>query len=298
MDIRKREGFSGERHIIVLPTSRYQTIIANLPIKETYVTKIGFFPNAKYHYAERSLGAQENILLICLDGAGTVELNNEESYRIKENEALCIPRNTPHRYFADKLAPWTVMWIHFYTPNTKLFTQDEVKIIPVFGADRMRRIQHNFSELLELADQEVSLPNLLSSANYLLLILTDVFLAKEEVIDKQNILLQKCVDYMNQNYQQELSLADLARVSNVSPSYLSAIFKKYTEKSPIDFLIHIRIEKACMYLKMTDLKLYQISDKVGYQDSFYFSRLFKKNTGKSPKKYREEMNNINPFPLN
>lgn len=297
MDIRKREGFSGERHIIVLPTSRYQTIVSSLPMEKTYVTKIGFFPNAKYHYAERTLGSEENILLICLDGAGTIELNNQESYRIKENEAFCIPKSTPHRYFADELAPWTVMWIHFYTESVELFELNNRKVTPISGNEKLQRIQHNFSELMDLAVQEISFPSLLCSANYLLLILTDIFLAKEEVIDKQNILLQKCIDYMTQNYHQELSLADLARVSKVSPSYLSAIFKKYTEKSPIEYLIHIRVEKACMYLKMTDLKLYEISEKVGYQDSFYFSRLFKKHTKKSPKKYREEMKKVSSFSL-
>ncbi|WP_400243590.1 AraC family transcriptional regulator [Niallia sp. JL1B1071] len=291
MEIRKREGFLGERHVI-LPTHTYKEVVTSLPVKTTYITKIGFFPKAKYHYAERALGSEENILLICLDGNGTIEIDNSLSIHLNSGEAFCIPAKKNHRYFADKKNPWSIMWFHFHTECGELYNLETLQKVHIDSIERLVRIQNNFAELLDLSEKETSFSNLLCSSNYILLILTDVYLTREEPIDKQNKLLQQCIDYIHQNYDKNISLDELANIVEISPSHLSAIFKKYTQKSPIDYLIQHRIEMACMYLKLTELKLYEIAHKVGYQDSFYFSRLFKKNTGNSPKKYKDQMKKV------
>ncbi|MGX7155721.1 helix-turn-helix domain-containing protein, partial [Enterococcus rivorum] len=107
--------------------------------------------------------------------------------------------------------------------------------------------------------------------------------------NQQNTYLTKSIRFMNENISKDLTLFELSKHLNISQSYVSAIFKKYLNKSPIDYFIEIRIEQACKYLKMTDLKIYEIAKKVGYQDPYYFSRIFKKLTSYSPKEYRNQI---------
>nr|WP_245249313.1 AraC family transcriptional regulator [Vagococcus allomyrinae] len=102
--------------------------------------------------------------------------------------------------------------------------------------------------------------------------------------------MTKSIRYLNEHLSESISLVELATYLNISQSYLSSIYNKYLNTSPIDYLIQIRIEQACRYLKMTDLKIYEIAKKVGYQDPYYFSRIFKKITGFTPKNYRQQTN--------
>ncbi|MFD2668386.1 helix-turn-helix domain-containing protein [Listeria grayi] len=84
-------------------------------------------------------------------------------------------------------------------------------------------------------------------------------------------------------------MKELTYQLNISQSYLSSIFKKYTQTSPIEYFIQLKIDQACKFMKLTDMKIYEIAKKVGYEDPYYFSRLFKKYMGLSPKVYRKQV---------
>ena len=110
----------------------------------------------------------------------------------------------------------------------------------------------------------------------------------QQVPDKQNKIIANCIEYMNNHADQNLTLDELAKYAGISISYLNKLFKLYTNKSPIEYFISIKITQACNYIKLTDLKFYEIAERLGYHDQFYFSKLFKRVTGKSPKKYKED----------
>ncbi len=92
--------------------------------------------------------------------------------------------------------------------------------------------------------------------------------------------------YIFANWNKKLTLDDIAASAHLSPSYSSALFKLHTGKSIIDYIIEIRISKACDLLKYSDLLVSEIADSAGFCDIFYFSRMFKKHMGMSPAKYR------------
>jgi two-component system response regulator YesN len=94
--------------------------------------------------------------------------------------------------------------------------------------------------------------------------------------------------------EQECSQASLQNVAQqvyMTPTYLSLLFKLNTGKTFIEHLTDIRIEKAKDMLKSTHFKNYEVAEKVGYQDSRYFSQIFKKKVGLSPSEYRESVGN-------
>ncbi|GAB4374004.1 MAG: response regulator [Spirochaetales bacterium] len=85
-----------------------------------------------------------------------------------------------------------------------------------------------------------------------------------------------------------LSIGQACKELSVSTSYFSAIFKKHTGKTFLEYLTEVRMEKAKELLRTTSLRTYEIAEKVGYQDPHYFSLLFRKTVGITPTTYRSE----------
>lgn len=100
-------------------------------------------------------------------------------------------------------------------------------------------------------------------------------------------LLDRITQYINNNYHKEsLSLTEIAYEVHITPAYISTLFKKYKEINFSDYLTDIRMEKAKELIANTDMKAYEVAEKVGYTNSQYFSVLFKKVTGYSPMEFR------------
>ena len=108
---------------------------------------------------------------------------------------------------------------------------------------------------------------------------------KRESLNQQKIEVIRC--YVEEHYASELTLSDLAKEHQISPSYLSQLFAERTGMKFIDYLTKCRIDKAKELLKHTELRIYEIAAAVGYKDPYYFSNCFKKVTGLAPSEYRE-----------
>lgn len=88
-----------------------------------------------------------------------------------------------------------------------------------------------------------------------------------------------------QNYQEGLNA--LYRISQKSPEYLCRVFKKHLNKTPTEFINDIRIANAKLALEYTNRSILQICEEVGFDNTSHFYHLFKKDTGVSPKAFRE-----------
>lgn len=110
---------------------------------------------------------------------------------------------------------------------------------------------------------------------------------------KRATLNEKVVDqirqYIDEQYATEITLSGIANQYKLSSGYLSLLFTERTGKNFSDYLTERRIKKAKELLKHTDMKIYEISNAVGYNDSFYFSNCFKKLVGINPSEYRENV---------
>ncbi|NHN30331.1 helix-turn-helix transcriptional regulator [Paenibacillus agricola] len=103
-------------------------------------------------------------------------------------------------------------------------------------------------------------------------------------------IILKTIQHMENEFQ-HATLDSLAQKVFMTPSYLSMLFKSNTGKTFIEQLTEIRIDKAKQLLKNTHLKNYEVAESIGYQDSRYFSQIFKKKVGLSPSDYRESATN-------
>lgn len=103
---------------------------------------------------------------------------------------------------------------------------------------------------------------------------------------KDNFVINNTISFIKENYGKELSLKILASNSYCNSSYLSHIFKEKMDLGITDYINRIRVEAARQLLDVTARSVTDICMAVGYNDSGYFSRVFRKHTGVSPSEYR------------
>lgn len=282
---KKQDGFKDEQ-LFVIPTESFLAYLEHPMVSVLYLTDVGFFPSAAYHYKEREEGIEEYILFYCTGGKGVIELEHAK-YELKENQAFCIPRGRKHKYYADRDNPWSILWVHFRGENTKYFSLEECQVIHLISRHAVNRMMFLFDLLFRVLERNYTLGNFIYISQVLQLILSEVYhREKGEETSKQNKHITKIVRYMYQHMDKNLSLDTIAEELGLSKSYINVIFKKYANRSPIDFFINLKMQEACKLLKSTDMYVWEIANKFGYEDQYYFSRIFKKKVGISPKEYK------------
>ena len=110
---------------------------------------------------------------------------------------------------------------------------------------------------------------------------------RENSLDSSR-LISEIKKYIQDNITSDLSLNSIASNFFLNKYYFSHLFKKETGMNFIDYVTSLRIEKAKEMLKDVSIKVYEVAEKIGYADQRYFSQLFKKYTGFTPRAYREK----------
>lgn len=123
-----------------------------------------------------------------------------------------------------------------------------------------------------------------------LLEITDILNNKDS--DRNSIIIQKCKKFIEENYTADLSLELVAQKYHFNSSYFSNLFKTYTGIGFSEYLLKERIQKATQLLKNTDCQVAKIANTVGFKDATYFNRMFKRELGVTPNKYRQMPGNV------
>ena len=286
---RKKDGFDGQK-AIVLPGKIIQTCEETSLIRNLFITDIGFYPKAKFHYRKRSVGISQYILIYCIDGKGWVHMDDQE-YDIISGQYVMVPAETAHQYGSDETDPWSIYWMHFKGNSAADYaaqlTKNRERMVGFvkFSEDRIRLFDSIYTTLESgysadnLGYINMSLWYFLSTFCY-----DDVFHVPSNKAEKDAIDLS--IEFMKLNIEQALSLRELATEAHISPSHYAALFKKKTGYPPLEYFNHIKVQKACQYLQFTNLQVKEIAYKVGINDPYYFSRFFSNIMGLSPLEYR------------
>ena len=99
-------------------------------------------------------------------------------------------------------------------------------------------------------------------------------------------MIKNICDYMDAHFSEQISVESVGEAFNRTPNYISSKFKREVGKSFTDYLIELRIQKAVSMLKYSDIPISEIAEKVGFSSYAYFSRTFRKHTGKNAGVYR------------
>lgn len=105
-------------------------------------------------------------------------------------------------------------------------------------------------------------------------------------------IVETVSDYLEKNYEHEITSADIEKITRYRYSYVCDIFKQQTGGTIKQFLEEIRLKKATELLKGTSWKIYEISERCGYKNSYYFNRVFKRKYSCTPQEYRKRIGKI------
>lgn len=270
----------------MVPTESFQDYAGHPQVRRMYLTDVGFFPRAEHHFRERRDGIEEFILIYCTEGSGKIFVEEKE-YDIGPNEAFCIPRDRSHRYYACQEDPWSILWVHFKGEDTQYFPLEECEIIRFTTENATNRMLFLFELLFKVLEGNYTLGNFIYISQVLSLILAETYdREKRHTTLEQNKHVTNVVRYMYKNLGKNLTLEQIVEEFDLSKSYLNAIFQKHTQHAPMDFFINLKMKRACRLLRTTELYIYEVAQQLGYEDQYYFSRVFKKVVGMSPKEYK------------
>ena len=295
---KKRDGFAGEL-LISIP----QNVLAGAIQKgqilphQLYVSHIGYFPKALYHYCQRPQGSVDNILFYCVQGKGYYTLDGH-TFTLNPNQYVIVPAtDKPLVYWSDTEDPWSIYWVHFTSDALQAFNR-AYHIVPEQGP---QYIPHNekgiriWEEMYENLSRGYSPENLMNTNLCLYhLIATFVFSQQQNQNSSspEKAIIRETIDYMKNNLDKTIRIEDFADLNKYSVSHFSKLFRLTTGMSPIEYFIHLKMQKACQLLYTEDSRVKQIAALLGYDDPYYFSRLFKKYMNTSPETYRKSVRKI------
>lgn len=290
--MKRQEGFPGQVSYII-PESIQELIIKNPLISDLYLTDVGYYPNARYHFRERTSGSSQTILIYSTSGKGFVKIDNTE-HELHADSFIIIPKEKTHAYYSDVNNPWSIYWIHLGGKKTDLFSNYSSKIIPIErGKDSRINVRLDlFEEIfrnLERGFGTDTLEYINLTLNYLLVSFTHVARFRLINSEKEKDPVAQSVNYMLENLNKTIRLEELANMVQLSTSHFSRLFVTKTNQSPIDYFNQLKIQKACRLLDISNLSISEIAGDLGYEDPFYFSRIFKKLMGISPRDFRKNL---------
>jgi AraC-like DNA-binding protein len=230
-----------------------------------------------------------------LSGTGTLMADNTKgetkTYSVKSGQGFLIFPGQITTYYADRNLPWEYVWIEFDGLRVKeALDLTELSVnSPVYHAQSQAIREQLMSEMLYIVHHAEESPFHLIGHLYLFLdYLTRSAKSKRLVSSSKmsDYYIKEAINYIEQNFQNDITIEDIAAVSGINRSYFGKIFRNSVGRSPQEFLMNYRMVKATELLKLTSLSIADIGSAVGYENPLHFSRAFKTIYGISPREWR------------
>ncbi len=280
----------GRQHIAIPKPVLKSKVHYNSWLSQLYVISLGYYPNANRHYTYRKEGLPENIFFYCVDGVGWYSIKDKK-YTVHPNEFFILPKGVEHAYGSDEKNPWTIYWIHFGGESLQQFNNMHA----VKNYFKPHHIKANkeiiavFTKMYKALEAGYSTDNIVF-ANICLYEFISLFIYQQKHFTNEPVIKKDCVDeaidYMQNRISDNITLEELSKQSNYSVSRFSNLFRQKTGYAPIDYFIQMKMQRASQELDFTDKSIKDIAYSLGFDDPYYFSRMFKKVVGMSPLNYR------------
>ena len=287
--MKKKEGFTGQNSVN-LPGSLLQELAKDADFNKLYLTDIGFYPNAVHHFRERKEGCAEYVLIFCVAGKGWFHVNQEKK-KVEAGQFFILPPDRLHGYGSLNSDPWTIYWVHFTGKRAEQFSISDNELLQSTMLNENDKRITLFEEIIQLLGTGLSSENL-SYAMFCLGHLLAMFKYNRIYVRGQsmvpNDVCDQAIAFMQNKVYQKVKLEEIAKAVRLSPSHFSSVFKKRTQRAPMEYFIFLKIQKSCHLLDTSNLRIKEISSSLGFDDPYYFSRLFSKVMLLSPVAYRKK----------
>lgn len=230
-----------------------------------------------------------------ISGTGTLMADDvsgaTQTYQIKSGQGFMLFPGQISTYIADRNLPWEYTWVEF----DGLRAKEAIEIAglspdkPVYHAQYRDLREIMMNEMLYLVQHKDMAPFHLIGHLYLFL---DAFTRSISSMNTtkggrlRDFYIHEALTFIEQNFQNDISVEDIADSCGLNRSYFGKIFKESVGKTTQEFLMSYRMTKATELLKLTQLSISDISNAVGYSNPLHFSRAFKNVYGISPREWR------------
>lgn len=225
------------------------------------------------------------------EGEGTLE-TREGTFPIKEGSIILLHPNVWHRYRPNRQTGWTEHYVGFMglTAYQMIKTSKVLSRLGVIQVGYQEDIMRSIQEIVNHVKAEKPGYHQIC-AGLVTHILGHIVSAKKNENFRHSHVetsIQKACLIIRDHVEKNINVEQLANDLNVNYSLFRKAFKKYTGLSPIQYHTSLRLKQAMFLLANTDLSVKEISFSQGFCTVFYFSKLFKEKTGKTPTDYRKE----------
>lgn len=216
---------------------------------------------------------------------------NEEVYDIGPRQGFLIVPGQITTYRADEQEPWEYTWLEFdgLRAHESIQAAGISGAKPVYTAAGREAGQRLQDEMLYIVNHGDADPIHLIGHGFLFLEQLAACSATRRYFGERRLrdfYMREALSFIDQNYQNDISIEDIAAVCGLNRSYFGKIFRDTVGESPQEYLLHYRMARAAQLLKETKQPIGEIAPQVGYANQLHFSRAFKNVHGVSPREYR------------
>lgn len=247
-----------------------------------------FGPTVKNHYLFHYILSGKGKLYSVNDGT-----NKTSTYTIKAGEGFLLTPNIINTYEADKDDPWHYVWIEFEGLKAQRYL-DEIGLSaknPIFIPKEYISENSIIENLMFLIKNPNAPDPAILGYTYLFfyaLLENSSCNNIKKASNLQEFYVREAINYIEKNYNNNISVEDISKWCNLDRSYFGKIFKNSMKSTPQEFLIKYRLAKACEMLKNDNISIKDIAELTGYPNQFYFSRAFKEVYNMPPRKWRNQ----------
>ena len=263
--------------------SIYQIVNEHTRTLPFYIHSIGqdFYQNPVY----RPNGFPYNHMITVLDGEGFFECEDicEE---VSNGDIFFIKKDVPHNYYSYGKT-FKTQWITFDgVACESVFLSQNVKNYKILKHVNIEKLKTNFDFLYNKTQQHI---NGYELSVYIYSYIINFFncTKKSDFLDNMQIV----IDYIKKNYNKCITLDDLSSVSGMNKFNFCREFKKIYNITAFEFIIQTRIQNAKTLLTDSNMQIQHIAKKVGFNDTGYFCRIFKKEENCSPTEFKNRIKN-------
>ena len=274
--------------MLVLPRPRVREFLQQPGTSRIVVTDCGYFPRAESHGRERRLPIGQGVVIVCTEGKGWCTTPTG-TYPVAAGDTVILPPGHPHSYGADSDEPWTLWWMHAAGPGLAEFLDAFEMTIrnPVRRSSNPFEVVALMSEIIRRMERDSTTLSMLVAAGTAWHVLS-LLAADTASPDGTDELIDQAAEYVRLHVDEPISVAELASMARISVSHFGALFKKRVGAPVLQYHTQLRMARARELLDTTHRSITTIASEVGYPDSFYFARQFKKIHGVTPRDYRAQ----------
>jgi AraC family transcriptional regulator of arabinose operon len=281
-------GFPGQR-MLVLPRPRVDQALTRPGTRGILVTDAGYFPHADHHGRGRANPIRQLVVIVCARGQGWCE-TSAGRFPVQAGQMVLLPPGEPHSYGADDSDPWTLWWAHVdgelvadFVAIAGLTPSTVVRTVPdMYGTVGL------ITEIIRSMEYDETDASLLRAGGAAWHLLSSVASSRAVTVGGTDDAIGRAVAYLREHVNRRVNVPELAAMAGMSPSYFAALFKRFTGVPAITYQTRLRMASARDLLDTTARSIEDVSQAVGYDDSFYFARQFKRIHGVTPSAYRRQ----------